>query len=145
MSRVDHYAQGTPSYVELVSPDQQAAKEFYRGLFGWEFEDVDMGDAGVYVAVSVGGDSVAGISGQMPHLAGHPAFWGASLTGDHVDAPAARVLPAGGKVEAGPFDVMGLGRMASIQDPTGVRVNLWQAGQSIVSVRVNEPGCPIWH
>ena len=40
---------------------------------------------------------------------------------------------------------MGLGRMASIQDPTGVRVNLWQAGQSIGSVRVNEPGCPIWH
>jgi len=35
--------------------------------------------------------------------------------------------------------------MASIQDPTGVRVNLWQAGQSIGSVRVNEPGCPIWH
>jgi predicted enzyme related to lactoylglutathione lyase len=125
MSRVDHYAQGTPSYVELVSPDQQAAKEFYGDLFGWELEDVDLGDAGVYVAVSVGGDSVAGISGQVPHLA--------------------KVEPAGGKVEAGPFDVMELGRMASIQDPTGVRVNLWQAGQSIGSVRVNEPGCPIWH
>jgi predicted enzyme related to lactoylglutathione lyase len=40
---------------------------------------------------------------------------------------------------------MELGRMASIQDPTGARVNLWQAGQSIGSVRVNEPGCPIWH
>jgi predicted enzyme related to lactoylglutathione lyase len=40
---------------------------------------------------------------------------------------------------------MGLGRMASVQDPTGARVNLWQAGRSIGSVRVNEPGCPIWH
>ena len=54
-------------------------------------------------------------------------------------------MPAGGKVEAGPFDVMELGRMAAIQDPTGVRVNLWQAGQSIGTERVNEPGCPIWH
>src|SRR5262245_13726479 len=112
MSRVDHYAQGTPSYVELVSPDQQAAKEFYGGLFGWELEDVDLGEAGVYVAVSVGGDSVAGISGQMPHLAGHPAFWGVYITVDDVDATAAKVEPAGGRVEGGPFDVMELGRMA---------------------------------
>ena len=145
MSTVDHYAQGTPSYVELTTPDQHAAKEFYGALFGWQLEDVDMGEAGVYVAASVRGESVAGISGQMPQLAGHPAFWGVYLTVDDIDATVARVGPAGGKVEAGPFDVMELGRMASIQDPTGVRVNLWQAGQSIGSVRVNEPGCPIWH
>jgi len=142
---VDHYAQGTPSYVELTCADPQAAKEFYGPLLGWEFEDVDMGEAGVYVAVSVRGDSIAGITGQLPQLQGHPAFWGVYLAVDDVDVTAAKVEPAGGKVEAGPFDVMELGRMASIQDPTGVRVNLWQAGQSIGSVRVNEPGCPIWH
>jgi predicted enzyme related to lactoylglutathione lyase len=145
VSRVEHYAQGTPSYVELTTPDLQAAKAFYGPLFDWELEDIDLGEAGVYVAVSVQGDSIAGITGQMPQLAGHPAFWGVYLTVDDVDATASRVEPAGGRVEAGPFDVMELGRMASIQDPTGVRVNLWQAGQSIGSVRVNEPGCPIWH
>ena len=145
MSTVDHYAQGTPSYVELTTPDLQAARAFYGPLFDWELEDIDLGDAGVYVAVSVQGDSIAGITGQMPQLAGHPAFWGVYLAVDDVDATASRVEPAGGRVEAGPFDVMELGRMASIQDPTGVRVNLWQAGQSIGSVRVNEPGCPIWH
>ena len=30
MTTVDHYAQGTPSYVELTTPDQQAAKELLR-------------------------------------------------------------------------------------------------------------------
>jgi predicted enzyme related to lactoylglutathione lyase len=145
MSRLDHYAQGTPSYVELTTPDQQAAKAFYGPLFGWEFDDVEMGEAGTYVTVSVQGDAVAGITGQMPQLAGHPAFWGVYLAVEDVDSTAAAVAPAGGRVEAGPFDVMELGRMASIRDPTGVRVNLWQAGQSIGSVRVNEPGCPIWH
>jgi uncharacterized protein len=145
VSRVEHYAQGTPSYVELTTPDLQAARAFYGPLFDWELEDIDLGDAGVYVAVSVQGDSIAGITGQMPQLAGHPAFWGVYLAVDDLDATASRVEPAGGRVEAGPFDVMELGRMASIQDPTGVRVNLWQAGQSIGSVRVNEPGCPIWH
>ena len=145
MTTVDRYAQGTPSYVELTCPDPHAAKGFYWPLLGWQFEDVDMGEAGVYVAVSVRGDSVAGITGQMPQLQGHPAFWGVYLAVDDVDAAAAKVEPAGGTVEAAPFDVLELGRMASIQDPTGVRVNLWQAGQSIGSVRVNEPGCPIWH
>jgi predicted enzyme related to lactoylglutathione lyase len=145
VTRVESYLQGTPSYVELTSPDQQAAKRFYGPLFGWEFEDVAMGEAGVYVVASVEGDTVAGVAGQMPQLQGHPAFWGVYLSVDDVDATAANVEAAGGKVEAGPFDVMELGRMASIQDPTGVRVNLWQPGQSIGSVRVNEPGCPIWH
>ena len=145
MSRVEHYAQGTPSFVELSSPDQQAAKAFYGSLLGWDFVDEDLGEGGVYVAAQVGGDLVAGISGQPPHLSGHPAFWAVYLAVDDVDATTERVAPSGGRVEAGPFDVMQLGRMASIQDPTGARVHLWQAGQSIGSVRVNEPGCPIWH
>ena len=68
MGTVDRYAQGTPSYVELTTPDQEAAKQFYGTLLGWELEDVDMGEAGVYVAVSVRGDSIAGITGQMPGL-----------------------------------------------------------------------------
>lgn len=145
MPRFEKYAQGTPSYVELMTPDQEAAKAFYGPLFGWEFEDVPMGDAGYYVAVAKEGDSVAGISGQMPGMEGHPAFWGVYLTVDDVDAAAAKVAGAGGEVEAEPFDVMDLGRMAAIKDPTGARVNLWQAGTTAGTVRANEPGTPIWH
>jgi len=144
MTRVHHYAQGTQSYVELATPDPAKAQEFYGPLLGWEFEAVGVGE-GVYVTVSVCGDRVAGISGDMPHRPGHPAFWSVFITVDDVDDVVTKVVPAGGQVETGPFDVMELGRMASIQDPTGVRVNLWQAGQNIGSVRVNEPGCPIWH
>ena len=82
---------------------------------------------------------MAGISGQMPELAGHPAFWGVFLAVDDLDATAAKVEPAGGKVEAGPFDVMELGRMAAVQDPTGARVHLWQAKQNIGSVGPTSP------
>ncbi|GCD90066.1 VOC family protein [Nocardioides sp. LS1] len=146
MPKIESYTQGTPSYVELMTPDQQAAKAFYGALFGWDVQDVPLDDQGnVYLAAEKDGDSVAGISGQMPELAGHPAFWGVYLTVDDVDATAAKVADAGGKVEAGPFDVMDLGRMASIQDPTGARVNLWQAGATIGTIRANEPGTPIWN
>ena len=146
MPKIESYRPGTPSYVELVTADQRAAGEFYAGLFGWELAEVPLDDrGGFYLTASLQGDSVAGLSGQMPELAGHPAFWGVYLTVDDVDAAADRAVEAGGKVEAGPFDVMDLGRMVAIQDPTGARVNLWQPGTTIGTERANEPGTPVWN
>ncbi|KQW47468.1 hypothetical protein ASC77_13505 [Nocardioides sp. Root1257] len=145
MPKMEKYAQGTPSYVELTTPDQAAAKEFYGPLFGWELEDVPMGDAGYYVAVGKEGDSVAGISGPMPGMEDHPAYWGVYLSVDDVDAVTAKVEAAGGTVEAAPFDVMDLGRMSVVKDPSGAFVSLWQAGATIGTVRANEPGTPIWN
>jgi predicted enzyme related to lactoylglutathione lyase len=148
MPKIDSYQQGTPSYVELMTPDQRAAAEFYRGVFGWEIAESPLPEeagGGVYLQGQVSGDTVCGISGQMPGLEGHPAFWGVYLAVDDVDAATAKVEAAGGKVEAPPFDVMDLGRMSAIQDPTGARVNLWQAAASIGTERANEPGTPIWN
>jgi uncharacterized protein len=145
MATFERYAQGTPSYAELVTPDQEGAKAFYGPLFGWDLEDVPMGDMGVYVAVSKGGDAVAGISGPMPGMEDHPAWWGVYLTVDDVDATTAKVAAAGGRVDAEPFDVFDMGRMSSIADPTGARVNLWQPRSSIGTELANEPGTPIWN
>lgn len=145
MSKFESYTQGTPNYVELITPDQAGAKEFYGSLFGWELEDVPMGDAGYYVTVSKEGDSVAGIGGPMPGMEDHPAFWVVYLAVDDVDATTAKVEAAGGKVEAGPFDVMEHGRMSAIADPTGARVSLWQARNHVGTARANEPGTPIWN
>ena len=36
------YAQGTPSWVDLQTTDTDAAKSFYGGLFGWQFDDQPM-------------------------------------------------------------------------------------------------------
>lgn len=145
MPKFESYKQGTPSYVELMTPDQAAAKEFYGPLFGWELEDVPMGDSGTYTTVSIEGDAVAGISAHMPDLADHPAWWGVYLTVDDVDATTAKVEGAGGKIDAAPFDVFDMGRMSAIQDPTGARVNLWQAKANIGTERANEPGTPCWN
>jgi predicted enzyme related to lactoylglutathione lyase len=145
MAKIDSYAQGTPSYAELVTPDQQAAKAFYGELFGWELDEVPLDDTSYYVTARKEGDSVAGIAGPMPGMEDHPAFWAVYLTVDDVDAVAARVADAGGAVDAGPFDVMDLGRMAAVSDPTGARVNLWQPRASIGTVRANEPGTPVWN
>lgn len=146
MSKFESYSQGTPSWVELITPNQQASGAFYAQLFGWEVETVPVDDQGnVYAVGRIEGDSVAGIAGQMPELAGPPAFWGVYLAVDDVDATTAKVAPAGGEVEAEPFDVMELGRMSAVRDPSGARVNLWQAQGSIGTERANEPGTPVWN
>ncbi|RNL62059.1 VOC family protein [Nocardioides marmoriginsengisoli] len=148
MPKFEKYQQATPNYVELTTPDPEAGAAFYAGLFGWDIEEMPLpaeAGGGVYRQSKLDGDTVTGISGQMPGMEGHPAFWGVYLAVDDVDAAAAKVEPAGGKVEAGPFDVMDAGRMVAIQDPTGARVNLWQAAASIGTERANEPGTPIWN
>ncbi len=145
MATFEHYDQGTPSWVELSTTDQQAAQAFYGGLFGWSFEDNDMGEMGHYYIGQIEGDDVAGVGGQPPGMEDHPAYWGVYLAVDDVDAATAKVEAAGGKVEAGPFDVMSAGRMSAIQDPTGARVGLWQAGETIGTRRANEPGTPTWN
>jgi predicted enzyme related to lactoylglutathione lyase len=148
MPKFDKYQQGTPCYVELMTPDQAAAAEFYRQIFAWEIAEYELPEdagAGLYLQGQISGDTVCGISGQMPGMEGHPAFWGVYLAVDDVDATAAKVDAAGGKVEAPPFDVMDLGRMAAIQDPTGARVNLWQAGSTPGTQVANEPGTPTWN
>jgi uncharacterized protein len=145
MAKFEAYDQGTPSWAELVTTDQSAAREFYGPLFGWSFDDHDMGEMGHYYIGTIDGDEIVGVSGQMPGMEGHPAFWGVYLACDDVDAVTAKVEAAGGKVEAGPFDVNENGRMSALQDPTGARINLWQATGTIGTQRANEPGTPIWN
>jgi predicted enzyme related to lactoylglutathione lyase len=145
MATFDHYDQGTPSWVELVTPDQSAARAFYAGLFGWDYDDNDMGEMGHYFIATYDGSELGGVSAQQPGMEGHPAYWGVYLAVDDVDATTAKVEAAGGTVEAGPFDVGDAGRMAAIQDPTGARVGLWQAGRTTGTQRANEPNTPTWN
>ncbi|MGZ4476099.1 MAG: hypothetical protein ACXVWW_10360, partial [Nocardioides sp.] len=71
MPTFDTYAQGTPCYVELMTPDQGAAQAFYADLFGWTVTSMPVGENGeTYATAAVDDARVAGISGQMPELAG---------------------------------------------------------------------------
>ncbi|TLZ31474.1 MAG: VOC family protein, partial [Gammaproteobacteria bacterium] len=48
MPEVKEYAPGTPSWVDLGSPDLEASKRFYRALFGWNAETGDDPATGGY-------------------------------------------------------------------------------------------------
>ncbi len=142
------YPPGTFSWVDLATTDAVAAKAFYGGLFGWEGEDMPAGDAGTYTMLRKGGREVAGLyelGAEMRDRGVPPPHWTSYVTVADVDASAARAEELGGTVVAGPFDVMEAGRMASLQDPLGAVIALWQPGRHPGAGIVNEPGALSWN
>lgn len=137
---------GTISWTDLETSDQEGAKAFYGGLFGWEYEDMPVGEHGTYSMAKLGGRSAAAMAGQREGDAekGIPPHWNVYVTVEDVDATTAKVAGAGGQVYAEPFDVFDAGRMSVIADPSGAALALWQPGTNIGAEVVNEPGALTW-
>jgi uncharacterized protein len=142
-----NYAHGTPSWIDLQTTDQAAAKQFYAGLFGWTYDDLPASPDGslVYSMATLKGQHVAAIAplGEQAEQ-GVPPHWNSYVTVDDVEAAAAKVAGAGGTVIAPPFDVLDAGRMSVVQDPTGAVFELWQPKNNIGAGLVNEPGAFSW-
>jgi predicted enzyme related to lactoylglutathione lyase len=133
---------GTPCWVELMTSDQAAAREFYSALFGWEIE-VGGEETGHYGMASIGGRSVAGIGGMMGLE--HPPVWNTYLATESLDLTCKQAEAAGGTIVSGPMDVMEFGRMAFVQVPGGGVFGLWQAGTHYGCQLANEPGAYSWN
>lgn len=141
MSNHNSYPEGVPCWIDVLSPDPQAAAAFYGPLLGWTFDPpVAMPDglAGDYLVARRDGRAVAGI-GQAP--AGLPAAtWTTYVAVDDLDAAVARAVGAGGSVVVGPTRDGDAGRVAVLTDPAGVGFGLRQAGTRSGAEAVNEPG-----
>ncbi|MEX0172071.1 VOC family protein [Streptomyces sp. LMG1-1-1.1] len=143
------YKPGTPCWIDLMAPDQQAAIDFYCDLFGWQGE-VGPEETGGYAVCTLKGRPVAGImkamnpDGTVPDLM-PPTMWTTYLSTDDIESTVKSVTEAHGTVMMGPADVMDLGRMAVIADPAGAVVGLWQAGTFGGAGIVNEHGALIWN
>lgn len=146
MVRMTTYPHGTFCWVELSTTDTEAAKAFYGSLFGWETEDSPAG-GGVYTMCKKGDVSVAAIQSLQEEMRsqGHPPFWMSYVNVDDVDASAAKAEELGGRILAPPFDVMDVGRMAVVQDPTKAALALWQAASHPGAGIVGEPGALCWN
>jgi|CZKG01.1.fsa_nt_gi predicted enzyme related to lactoylglutathione lyase len=148
MGERSEYAPGTFSWVDLSTTDQAGAKAFYEALFGWQAQDMPMGeDGGVYSIMQLGGRSVAAIVSQPEpqREAGVPPLWSSYVTVESADEAAQRAADLGATVHAPAFDVFDAGRMAVIQDPQGAYVMVWEPRGNIGAGLVNEPGALVWN
>lgn len=110
---------GAFSWMELMTTDPQAAQEFYRKLFGWEFEPFQ-DNTMPYTVVKVQGQGVGGIMKMPPNVPENvPPHWGAYITVNDVDATVRQVEELGGGVYVPPRDIPKVGRFAVLRDPQG--------------------------
>jgi predicted enzyme related to lactoylglutathione lyase len=147
MGERTQYTPGTFCWTDLTTPDQEASKAFYSELFGWEAEDMPVGDGASYSMMRVGGKDVAAIAPQQPQQreAGIPPTWNSYVSVESADAAAQRAGQLGATVHMPPFDVLEAGRMAVIQDPQGAIFFVWEAHQHFGAALVNQPGALVWN
>lgn len=134
------YIPGVPCWVDTNRPDPEAAMDFYRGLFGWEFEDrMPAGSPGRYFVARLRGGDVGAIG--SPSDGGTTSVaWNTYVCAQSADETASRVRQAGGRVLMEPFDIPDAGRMAVFADPEGAAFRVWQPGRHKGAQIVNEPG-----
>ena len=138
---------GMFSWADLASTDEKGSRRFYTELLGLNATAFPMGEDAEYVVLSKDGKSVCAMYEMSPEVrqqAGGRPFWHTYFTVESADDAAAQVKSRGGAVVREPFDVMGEGRMAVAQDPTGAVFLVWEPKSGIGAQVFGEPGALAW-
>jgi predicted enzyme related to lactoylglutathione lyase len=139
----DHHV-GKVIFLDLVTPDIAAAKQFYAGLFGWQFRDSQDGVI-KYAAASLDGRPVAGLLQREIPAGEHPQpAWLSFLSVRDVDAVAASASQHGAKLMFGPRDFPDRGREAVLADPQGAVFAILASGSGDPPDVLAVPGQWIW-
>lgn len=129
MTNASSHPAGSFCWVELGASDQESAKRFYSSLLGWTANDNPMGPNDFYTIFRLNGhDAAAAYTLREQERAQHvPPHWNLYIAVDSADESVDKAARLGGAVLAPAFDVMDVGRMGVIQDPTGAVFCVWQA------------------
>ncbi len=145
MATRTEYQHGEFSWVTLSTSDTVAAKRFYGGLFGWQFNDMPAGPGQTYTFVELDHKSVGGLSAITPEMGNVPPHWMPFVNVRSADEIATQVAKNGGKVLYGPEDVLDVGRMGVLADPTGARLAFWEPKRHKGAALVGETGAICWN
>jgi uncharacterized protein len=147
MPEVTSHKPGSFSWFELVTSDQNAAKSFYSKLFNWTPNDQPMGPGQFYTMLEKNGKHAAALYGMddQQKQRGIPPHWNLYVTVKSADEAAAKAKSLGAQLLMEPFDVMDVGRMAIIQDPTGANIMIWEPRKHIGTGVIDEPNAFCWY
>lgn len=119
---------GRPVWVDLATPEPDAAARFYGGLLGWTVE-VSTTPMGRYVIGSVAQGPAAGM--MAPDRPGTPPSWTVLFGVEDLDDACARAAAAGATVLQPPMAIPGGDRIAILADPAGAVVGLMDSVQAM--------------
>jgi predicted enzyme related to lactoylglutathione lyase len=109
---------GSLQWNQCETRDVAAAEEFYKAVFGYGVEQMDMGQAEPYRLFMLGDHRVAGLVKLADETGDMPPYWTTVFAVADCDAAAASATELGGQVLHGPQDIP-VGRFAVLQDPIG--------------------------
>jgi predicted enzyme related to lactoylglutathione lyase len=108
-------------HLELITPDMSKAKEFYGAMFGWEFQDMDMGPAGVYSTFKPS----SGPGGGMVSMTDNHG-WRAYVGVEEIHAATEKARGLGAQICLDSHEIPNVGWMSILTDPTGSTIALFQ-------------------
>lgn len=111
-------------WFELLTNDVDASVAHYTEVLGWKPRTMDMGD---FEYKMLGRNDKGHCGVVKPQQRDVPSHWSAYIAVENVDATAAKVEKAGGKVLVPPTDLPSVGRFALIADPEGATLNIFAA------------------
>ena|SRR5215208_7031255 len=132
LDAIDAIDSGRFVWHDLMTKDVAAAKRFYGGLLGWQFENTKRGDR-PYVLARLGADPVAGIV-DVSALPDAAPQWISFMAVSDVEKTVALVRFGGGKVLAEPREVASIARAAVVSDPQGAPLGVAQLHREIRGV-----------
>jgi hypothetical protein len=109
-------------HLELNASDLKKAQAFYGAMFGWQFQDMDMGPAGVYSTFKPDN----GPGGGMYAANNMPQGWLAYVGVDDIKAATAKAKSLGAEIHMDSHEIPNVGWMTVMNDPTGARIALFQ-------------------
>ncbi len=131
-------------FVELVTPNLAAAKQFYAGLFGWTFRDIQAGGT-VYAEAFLDGRPVAGlIHKNFPASEHRQPAWLSFFSVRDVDATKKIAFQNAAKVLFEPHSIPDRGREAVFADPQGAIFAVLASSSGDPSDVLAAPGEWIW-
>jgi uncharacterized protein len=144
MSERTSYAPGTPCWVDLATPDIEAAERFYGELFGWGIpERADSHEMGGYRRAILNGKDVVGVMPLMRE--GQPSAWTTYISVDYADPISRAIQENGGTMIAEPMAVRSFGRLALFTDPEGAFFGIWEPADFAGAELVNERAALGWN
>ena len=120
---------GKVVWHDLITDTPDTSRQFFADLFGWEFEQVDLGvfSAIDYSLIRHNGRLIGGMvdQSQLPAKS-DISQWIAVFSVTDVDAAAKTVSASGGGVVTPPTNLADRGRLAVVTDPQGALFTLLQ-------------------
>jgi predicted enzyme related to lactoylglutathione lyase len=114
---------GAMTWNELLTRDVDKAKEFYTNLLGWEYS---IDEASAYISIVNKGRFNGGIMQMGDEWGEMPPNWTAYFAVNDIDALVEKAKTLGGRINTPIIDAAGVGRFASVSDPTGATCTFMQ-------------------